>query len=200
MKRVLVAESGQKPLIELDEISELTPIPSRSIIQMKIKATFQSKEGSKIFQTYYDEADLVGISDERDFDGSHAFCFLEDQLVLVHHPKDGWMPPGGSAEPGELYTETTEREVKEETNMKVLYQELIGYSIFERPDKIIKQTRVMCIVEKIGEFVSDPDGEIMEIMLIDPNDYKQYFDWGEAGDRIMQKAIELKEKWNKKPD
>lgn len=79
--------------------------------------------------------------------------------------------------------------------MKVLHQELIGLTMFVRPDKTIKMTRVMCIVEKIGEFVSDPDGEIMEIKLIDPSDHKQYFNWGEIGDRIMQRAIELKDKW-----
>ena len=49
------------------------------------------------------------------------------------------------------------------------------------------------ILQRIGLIpinISDPDDDITEIKLIDPKDYKQYFDWGENGDRIMKKAIE----------
>lgn len=164
---------------------------------MKLTSTYKSKSGDEILQTYFDKEDLVGVFDKEDKDlhGSHAFCFLEDKLVLVNDLNQGWSPPGGGTEPGETYLETTEREVLEEASMKVIYQEIIGLAVFERPDKTIKQTRVMCIVEKNKEFVSDPDGEIMEIKLIDPADYKQYFNWGEIGDRIMKRAIELKDKW-----
>ena len=45
-----------------------------------------------------------------------------------------------------------------------------------------------------GPFVSDPAGTISEIKLIDPKDYKQYFDWKSIGDRIMERALELKER------
>lgn len=165
---------------------------------MKLTNIYKSKSSGNIRQTYYDEDDLVGVFGEKDVHGSHAFCFLENKLVLVNHPSQGWSPPGGSSEIGETYIQTTEREVMEETNMKVLHHELIGLAVFDRPDKTIKQTRVMCIVEKVGEFVSDPDGEIMEIKLIDPQDYKKYFDWGEIGDRIMQRALELKDKCESK--
>lgn len=158
---------------------------------MKLTSTYNSKSGGIIPQTYLDEEDMIDIS-ELEIHGSHAFCFLGDKMVLVNDLNQGWSPPGGTTEIGENYIQTTEREVLEETNMKVLHQELVGLAVFERPDKTIKQTRVMCIVEKIGEFVSDPDGEIMEIKLIDPKDYKQYFDWGEIGDRIMKRAIELR--------
>ena len=55
----------------------------------------------------------------------------------------------------------------------------------------MRQTRSFCIVEPYGDFVSDPDGDITEIKLIDQRDYKQYFDWGKVGDRIMERAIEI---------
>ena len=42
--------------------------------------------------------------------------------------------------------------------------------------------------------VSSPDGEITEIKLIDPKDIKQYFDWGKIGDRIIERAMELRGK------
>jgi hypothetical protein len=49
-------------------------------------------------------------------------------------------------------------------------------------------------VKPYGDFISDPDGSITEIKLIDPKEYKQYFDWGEIGERIIERAIELKNK------
>ena len=35
-------------------------------------------------------------------------------------------------------------------------------------------------------------GDVTEIKLIDPKDIKQYFDWGEIGDHILTRALELK--------
>lgn len=163
---------------------------------MIIKSTYTNKSGQTVEQVYFDGDDLIGNLDERDYGGCHAFCFCDDKLVLVNHPKQGWFPPGGGMEEGETFVQTTEREVKEETNMKVLHQELIGYSIFTMPNKVIKQTRSMCIVEPYGEFVSDPDGEIMEIKLIDPSEFKENFGWGETGDRIMERALKLKREYD----
>lgn len=105
-------------------------------------------------------------------------------------------PPGGGIEKNETVEKAVEREVKEETNMKILHQEVIGYQDIYEPGKIIRQTRSFCLVEPYGEFVADPDGDITEIKFIDPKDYKKYFDWGEIGERIMQRAIELKNKFS----
>ncbi|MDP3986432.1 MAG: hypothetical protein Q8P77_03345 [Candidatus Veblenbacteria bacterium] len=35
-------------------------------------------------------------------------------------------------------------------------------------------------------------GGINAIKLIEPGDYKEYVDWGEIGDRIMARAIEIR--------
>ena len=64
---------------------------------------------------------------------------------------------------------------------------------------MITQTRSVCIVEPYAPFVSDIDGDIAKIELIDPKDYKKYFDWGEIGDHIMARALELKEKMDLDP-
>ena len=78
--------------------------------------------------------------------------------------------------------------------MQVLKQQLIGFIDVKELGNIVRQTRSVCIVEPYGDFIADadPDGDITEIKLIDPKDYKQYFDWGEIGGRIMQRALELK--------
>ena len=79
--------------------------------------------------------------------------------------------------------------------MKVLKQRFIGSQDIIEPDgKVISQTRSVCFVEPYGDFVRDPDGgEITEIKLIDPKDYKQYFDWKEIGDHVMDRALQIKD-------
>src|SRR3989344_788066 len=80
----------------------------------------------------------------------------------------------------------------EETNMRVLKQRFIGYQDIFEPERIVSQTRSVCLVEPYGPFISDPDGDITKIELIDPKDYKQYFDWGEIGEHVLVRALEIK--------
>ncbi len=159
---------------------------------MELKTTTTNRLGQKL-QVVYEEGDPLEALEGKILHSVHMFCFCGDKLVLVKHPKSGWIPPGGRIESGETYDEAVVREVREETNMKVIFQTLIGFQDLYEPERVIRQTRSLCIVEPLGEFVSDPDGEITEIKLIDPADYKQYFDWGVVGDRIMQRALEMKE-------
>ncbi len=130
--------------------------------------------------------------------GVHAFCFCDGKLVVVYADNKGyWTPPGGGIESGESIEEAVIREVREETNMKVLHQELIGYQDIHEDGRIVRQTRSFCIVNPIGDFVSDPDGDITEIKLIDPKDYKKYFDWGVVGDRVMEQAMIILKRLNR---
>jgi len=105
------------------------------------------------------------------FQGVHAFCFYNKKLIVVYADSKGhWGPPGGHIEKGESYEEAVIREVLEETNMRVLKQELIGYQdVYEKePKQIIRQTRSFCLVEPVGDFVSDPDGDDVAVT---------YFGW-----------------------
>jgi 8-oxo-dGTP diphosphatase len=140
----------------------------------------------------YRDLDSVEEIKDRKIDGVHAYCFCGGKLVLVYAEKKGnWTPAGGAIEKGESVEEAVIREVKEETNMRVLKQQIIGYQEVFEPDRVHVQTRSVCKVEPYGPFISDPDGDITEIKLIDTADYKKYFDWGEVGDYIMQRAVEL---------
>jgi ADP-ribose pyrophosphatase YjhB (NUDIX family) len=162
---------------------------------MQIKSTYKNKSGKTVDYTYYEDFDVNHDVGGKIMHGVHAYCFYGDKMVLVNHPKSGWTPPGGHIEIGEKYEDTLIREVKEETNMRVLKHELIGFIDLSEPDRVVRQTRSLCIVEPYGDFITDPDGEIAEIKLIDPADYKQYFDWGEIGERMMKRALELKNKF-----
>lgn len=125
---------------------------------------------------------------------SYGVCFYKDKLVVVHG-QIGWGLVGGHIEKEETPETALKREVVEESNMKVIKQIPIGYQVVTNPDGTVDyQLRSFCIVEPIGQFVKDPDNSVTEIKLIDPKDYKKYFDWGKIGDRIMERAMELLKK------
>ena len=154
---------------------------------MEIISSLVNSRGHEL-KVIYSEGDPLKDLEGKILQGVHAFCLCGSEMVLVNHPKSGWMPPGGGIEAGETYEEAVVREVKEETNMRVIRQELIGFQdVCEEDGRIVRQTRSFCLVEPYGDFVSDPDGEITEIKLIDPRDYKKYFDWGIVGDRVMER-------------
>jgi len=165
---------------------------------MEIKSKLHRRTG-QIFDVVYREDNFLNNLNDKSLQAVHAYCFYKDRLVVVYADnKECWTPPGGGIEQGESVEEAVIREVKEETNMKVLHQEIIGYQDIYEPEKTIRQTRSFCIVEPYGEFVADPDGDITKIELINPKDYKKYFDWSAIGDRIMNRAIELKNKFQNK--
>ena len=159
---------------------------------MEIHSTITTRSG-EVWPLVYREDDPLKKLEGKVLQGVHAYCFYKGKFVVVYADNKGyWTPPGGGIEAGETFEEAVVREVFEETNMKVLKQEFIGYQDITRSDGvIIRQTRSFCLVEPFGDFVSDPDGDITEIKLIEPLEYKKYFNWGEVGDRIMQEALRL---------
>jgi ADP-ribose pyrophosphatase YjhB (NUDIX family) len=159
---------------------------------MEIKSTLVNGSGQTLDVVYREGADPTKDLEGKRLHTVHGYCFWQGKLVVVYAENKGyWTPPGGSVEAGETYEEALVREIVEEANMRVISHELIGYQDIYEPDRIIRQTRSFCVVEPIGDFVADPDGDITEIKLIDPAEYKQYFDWKQIGDRIMQRALEL---------
>ncbi|MEX0672751.1 MAG: NUDIX hydrolase [Candidatus Paceibacterota bacterium] len=166
---------------------------------MEIRSTMTSAISGSTFDVIYREADPVQDLKGASLQGVHAYCFYDDRLVIVYAESKGyWTPPGGGIEERESFEEAVVREVQEETNMKVLHQEFIGYQDIFEPGRVIRQTRSFCIVEPYGDFISDPDGEITEIKQIEPGEYKKYFDWGEIGDHIFDRVIQCKSRYESK--
>lgn len=126
----------------------------------------------------------------------YGVCFYQDKMVIVlNGKKKTWGLVGGKPETGESIQQALEREVQEESNMQVLRWRPIGVQEVTDPDgSTYDQLRVACKVKPLGDFTSDPAGTITEVKLIDPKDYKSYFDWGEIGEKIISRAVQLKSK------
>lgn len=161
---------------------------------MKITNNNLSYEGVKYIVEYSD-ADSFDDLDISKCTQTYGVCFYDDKMVVAHNGhKDIWGLVGGTIEKGEIFEETLRREIGEESNMEILSFKPIGYQKVTdtRDNSEIYQLRFLCIVRPYGPFIEDPAGAVTEIKLIDPKDYKQYFDWGEIGERIVERALELK--------
>ncbi|KKR81166.1 MAG: Phosphohydrolase (MutT/nudix family protein) [Candidatus Daviesbacteria bacterium GW2011_GWA1_41_61] len=126
----------------------------------------------------------------------YGVCFYQDKMVIVlNGKKQTWGLAGGTLRIGESIEETLKREVEEESNMQVLKWRPIGVQEVTDPNgNLYYQLRVVCKVKPVGEFLSDPAGTITEIKLINPIDYITYFNWGEIGEKIIQRAVQLRPK------
>ena len=161
---------------------------------MNIKSEMVDDRGKKFILDYSD-CDDFSILPAEQCTQTYGVCFVDDKIVIGLRAKLYWGLIGGTIEKGETFDETFAREIKEESNMEVLKKIPVGYQkVTLEEGRVIYQLRYVAIVRPFGPFVEDPAGAIKEIKLIDPKDYKQYFDWGEIGERIIQRALELKSK------
>jgi len=161
-----------------------------------ITENYLGKSGVQYIFEYYDCSDFSVLPYDK-CKHIHGVCFYENKIAIVlNGPKNTWGLVGGSIEDGESLDQAFRREIKEESNMEVLSWKPVGYQkvIDTRDGSYVYQLRVVADVRPHGEFTKDPALRIVELKLINPKDYKQYFDWKKIGDRIMERALKLQEK------
>jgi ADP-ribose pyrophosphatase YjhB (NUDIX family) len=115
-------------------------------------------------------------------------------MLLVNHPEwDIWSIPGGTRDVGESMEETLKREIKEETNCRVIDYRPISYQKVVDP---VGETRYyglqyLCNVVPLGDFKEDPGGNINKIIWIDPDDFEKHIENKEFKKLIIRRALEL---------
>ena len=160
-----------------------------------IEDYFGSDGGKYIFE--YHDTDSFDHLDYSLCRQVYGVCFYKDKIVIGYGGhKKSWGLIGGTIEKDETFKQTLKREIQEESNMEVLLCLPIGYQkvINTRDNSFIYQLRYVCNTIPYGPFISDPAGSVTKIEIIDPREYKKYFDWGKIGERIINRALELKNK------
>jgi ADP-ribose pyrophosphatase YjhB (NUDIX family) len=156
--------------------------------------TFEYQNNGNLYKfRYYEvasfkEIDLIKVKQ------IYGVCFYQDKMIIVQNGKKRtWGLVGGKPEKDESIEQTLNREVLEESNMQVLQWRPLGVQEVTNPEGVTYyQLRVACKVKPLGDFVNDPAGTITEMKLIDPKEYTNYFNWGKIGEKIIQRAVQLK--------
>ena len=160
---------------------------------------YHGRSGEDYLFEYYESDSIEDLPKEL-LSQVQIMAFHKDKLLIVNNANkfNTYGPVGGGIEKDETPEECLPRELQEESNMRVIggprligYQKCTNLSNPEKPDEY--QLRYFAKVEPIGEFTSDcdPDGDVTELLEIDPSDYKKYFDWGEVGGVIINRALEF---------
>lgn len=160
---------------------------------MIINSTFPYK--GQIIKVKYSDLDSFTALPYGKRQQVYGVCFYKGKMLIVFGEglNEKWSLVGGHIEKGESFKQTLQREVQEETNMRVLEYLPVGVQEITTPyNKILYQLRYCANVVPLGKFEKDPAGSVTKIKLINPKDYKKYFDWGEIGERIIQRAINIK--------
>ena len=163
---------------------------------MKLSEETIGDNGVKYLIEYCDADNFTDLIEDK-WHQIYAVCFIGDEMLIANEPEGrGWGLIGGRKDEGETFEQTLRREVQEESNMEILSYLPVGYRkiINTETGNYLIQLRYAAKVQPYGDFVSDPAGVVTEIKLIDPTTYKLYFDWGPSGDRIIERAIQLKDK------
>jgi ADP-ribose pyrophosphatase YjhB (NUDIX family) len=158
---------------------------------------YLAKDGTKYVFEYF-EADSFAHLPHNECSQILGIAFHGDKIIVVNnieHPGK-YTLIGGGVDGGENPDDSLVREIQEESNMNVLHFQPIGYQSVVDTTGVVApyyQLRYFCVVEPYGPFVSDPAGDVTEVLEIDPRDYRKYFDWGEKSDLIINRALKLKE-------
>jgi hypothetical protein len=112
---------------------------------------------------------------------------FKGKVPIVTYPDAQDNLPGGKTEHGESLEQTMSREVEEETNMQILSWEPLGYQtcIHRETGETFYQFRAYAKLEKIGEFIDDPGGNILGYKLVELEAMNNYIGYGAIGDRLF---------------
>lgn len=156
---------------------------------MKIDTKSEFPDGRKYEFSFTDEIDGSGIC----VDGVKAICFYNSELLIVKSSGGNWDHPGGGVEENENYIEGCKREIIEESNMEVVDHRIIGFQVVKNINKGTNYwlAFIACKVKPISDFVSDPDNDIVDIKIINPDEHERYLKYGELGEYLISKSKKL---------
>jgi hypothetical protein len=117
----------------------------------------------------------------------YAVGNYQGKVPIVHYPNAQDNLPGGKLDPGESMEQALHREIEEELNMRVISWYPIGYQQVTHPNgEITNELRVYAAMEKSGEFVNDPGGNINGHSLISVDSLNDSINYGLVGKRIIE--------------
>ncbi len=123
----------------------------------------------------------------------------QNQLLIVSATGNTWFLPGGTVEEEESLLQTLDREMYEEAavildpeSIKPFFYQTVFRVDGDKEEFESTQVRYTGRVKSQEEFQGDPGGNADGVQIqkfIDVRDLKQYIDWGETTDWIIEKLL-----------
>jgi ADP-ribose pyrophosphatase YjhB (NUDIX family) len=123
-----------------------------------------------------------------------AFCYYAGKFILVKN-HGNWEPVAGHVEINESSENTLIREVKEESNTRVIDKYPLGY--FYSTEGDFYSTLYLCFVEPDGPFISDPGGEVTEIKFVDFSEIPEYVNKDDITNQTLSRCEHIFKKIDK---
>ena len=128
-----------------------------------------------------------------------CIAFTKEGKVVLYKHADGYVGlPGGTVEDGESVETALMREVKEEIACQVISHQHIAYlkDTNEESNEIQFQARYYAEVELLEEDVSDPDGDALYRLIVEPEEVVSLLGegWGERGAILLKLALDARSK------
>ena len=157
---------------------------------MKTEVSWISKSAGHKRTGFYEDTDDFSKLPMEKIGAICAFCYYDGKYVIVKNGPN-WEPVAGHVELGETPEQALIREIHEESNMKVLKYFPVGYLYIREVD--VYQTRYFCEVIPYGPFVSDPDGGVTEIKIIEPSDISKFVKLEDNSLLMVPKCLKILE-------
>ena len=143
-------------------------------------------EGDRISVKWYDVRNKSEIPD-LEWKQIYVIGNYNNKVPIVIYENKGNNLPGGHVEVGESLESAMHREIQEELNMRIVSWAPLGYQRLSRPgDKdLVFQFRVYAKLEKISDFISDPDGSVIGHKLVELDDVNKFINYGNVGVRLI---------------
>ncbi len=163
-----------------------------------MKNNFTQSDGKSFDVEYFETDDFSNLPYDR-CKQCRAVAFVDNEhIVIVKSGKSGeWGFPGGTIEKGESFEQTLVREFLEEANAKIGSIQNIGYQVItdlnglKEPFYQLRFKLKASPATEEGFCSKDPDKAVVEVKVVPIKEYKKYFDWGEIGDLIVKRALDV---------
>lgn len=137
----------------------------------------------------------ISSDDEKDFEPIKLVagaCFDKNGKLLIMREYGKWRIPGGKPQKGESTTDTLNREMFEEVNIKLEKVKLLGAFKIVGPEPKTDIQYHLCyyafIIKTLTRKKDPEEGIIHEYIFINPNKVNKYIKWDLTGKAMFKKA------------
>ncbi len=168
----------------------------------KEKSIVNTRDGKRYLIEWFENIEFSNLGFVKQV---YGYVFDDKGQLLITNPKSTWRLPGGGPESKDKnHEETLIREALEEADAIIEDIKPLGYMKItplnqDSGEDIHYALRYVAKLKELREqTIDEAIGEIGERLLINPEEFSNYCNWGEMGLHVLSRAKEVFERSNEK--